>query len=157
MRRKVAVNLPAEALEAGEDPKGTVGVLELSLYGTRDAATNFQKEVRELMTKLGFQQSQYNASLYHHPKSRVQVLVHGDDFVAVGRRREVENFKTKLAERVKVKNKIIGPCTAWGDLEEAGVLNRVIRYTQEGWEYEPDQRHVDLIIQAKGDERREGS
>ena len=41
-----------------------VGVLKLSLYGTRDAAANFQKEVYKLMTSIGFTQSGYNASLY---------------------------------------------------------------------------------------------
>ena len=53
MRRNIAVSLPAEALEPGEDPKETVGILELSLYGTRDAATNFQKEVSRLMENWG--------------------------------------------------------------------------------------------------------
>ena len=31
---------------------------------------------------------------------------------------------------------------------EARVLNRIIRVTPEGWEYEPDQRHADILIQA---------
>ena len=26
------------------------------------------------------------------------------------------------------------------------ILNRIIRVTQRGWEYEPDQRHADLIL-----------
>ena len=63
--RKIAVTLPEEALEPGEHGSGMVGILKMSLYGTRDAAANFQKEVWRLMTKLGFEQSKYNASLYH--------------------------------------------------------------------------------------------
>ena len=43
--RKVAVTLPDEALEEWEKGKGKVGILRMSLYGTRDAAVNFQKEV----------------------------------------------------------------------------------------------------------------
>ena len=49
------------------------------------------------------------------------MLVHGDDFVAVGRRRDVEDFRVKLANRFTIKNKVIGPSVALGDLEEARV------------------------------------
>ena len=31
---------------------------------------------------------------------------------------------------------------------ECRLLNRVVRYTQNGWEVEPDQRHADLLVQA---------
>ena len=57
MKRKVAVVLPQEALEGEETIEDTVGVLEMSLYGTRDAATNFQREVARLMKSLGYVQS----------------------------------------------------------------------------------------------------
>ena len=30
------------------------------------------------------------------------------------------------------------------------VLNRVIRYTEGGWEYEADQRHADIIVKELG-------
>ena len=29
-------------------------------------------------------------------------------------------------------------------------MNRVIRRTEQGWEYEPDQRHAEMIIGALG-------
>lgn len=35
-------------------------------------------------------------------------------------------------------------------MKEAKILNRVIRVTDQGWEYEADQRHADLIIQETG-------
>ena len=51
-RRKVAVNLPEEALSEGESKEHVVGILKQSLYGTRDAAVNFQHEVKKMMEKL---------------------------------------------------------------------------------------------------------
>ena len=42
-RRKVAVNLPEEALEEGETRDEIVGILRQSLYGTRDAAVKFSE------------------------------------------------------------------------------------------------------------------
>ena len=62
--RKVAVALPDEALEEWDKGRGKVGMLRLSLYGTRDVAVNFQKEVKKLMVHLSLGQSKYNASLY---------------------------------------------------------------------------------------------
>ena len=33
---------------------------------------------------------------------------------------------------------------------EARILNRVVRRTDHGWEYEADQRHAEIIVQALG-------
>ena len=35
-----------------------------------------------------------------------------------------------------------------GEVREESVLNRVVRRTDEGWEYEADQRHADIIVKA---------
>ena len=142
--RKIAVVLPGEALEANEKGKNMVGILKMSLYGTRDAAANFQREVWRLMVKLGFTQSKYNSRLYHRgsgedgsasgatikpqretwkaprEKGSMSVLIHGDDFVAVGYRRDVYEFRKAIAGRFTVKDKVIGT-----DLE-AGEIIRFI-------------------------------
>ena len=34
--------------------------------------------------------------------------------------------------------------------KEGKVLNRVIRITESGWEYEADQRHGELIVEMMG-------
>ena len=41
MHRKVAVELPPEARTQEEQNEDLVGVLDMSLYGTRDATVNF--------------------------------------------------------------------------------------------------------------------
>ena len=51
-----------EALDEGETEENTVGILKQSLYGTRDAAANFQREVKKMMEKIGYRKSGYNAS-----------------------------------------------------------------------------------------------
>ena len=149
-KRKVAVILPPEAFEPGENSEDIVGILKQSLYGTRDAAVNFQNEVKRLMTKLGFIQWNYNASLYYNPSTDVKAMVHGDDFVAVGDREEIRTFRQQIANRFTVKDKIVGMKTAEGEITETRVLNRIVRITPNGWEYEADQRHADLIISELG-------
>ena len=148
VKRIVCVELPEEAMTREEIDAGTplVGLLQMSLYGTRDAAVNFQAEVAKLMTSLGFRQGKYNPCTYWHQKKNLKTMVHGDDFVTSGTREQTEWFKKKLTERFEIKTKIVG--AGPDDQSEARVLNRIIRAGPDGWEYEPDQRHAELIVKA---------
>ena len=62
MKRCVCVELPPEA-RADSDAEDYVGLLLMSLYGTRDAAANFQAEVRKFMLGQGFLQATYSPSI----------------------------------------------------------------------------------------------
>ena len=193
--RNIAVTLPDEALAEAEKGQGMVGVLKLSVYGTRDAAANFQREVLKMMTAAGFAQSKYNASLYHKGREQarsgvahgdaamgrrrdeekwkeqarggvaygdaatgrrqakmedISVLIHGDDFVAAGSREDIKQFRQAIAGRFTVKDNLVGSRSDLGELQETRVLNRIIRWTQKGWEYEADQRHAELIVREMG-------
>ena len=59
-------------------------------------------------------------------------------------------MKAKLNARFEIKTTTVGPNTNEGEVQEARILNRVIRITPQGWEYEADQRHADLIVQETG-------
>ena len=61
--RTVCVELPPESLTEDDKKKDLVGVLNMRLYGTRDAATNWQKEVATEMCKWGFERGKYNPCL----------------------------------------------------------------------------------------------
>ena len=145
VRRTVCVELPAEA-KGPDESTDTVGFLQMSLYGTRDAAANFQEEVRKTMVHLGFKQSRYNPSIYQHKARRLITLVHGDDFISSGSRPDARWFKSALEGRFEIKTKVIG--TGVDESREERVLNRVLRVTEAGWEYEGDQRHAELIVRG---------
>ena len=66
MTRYVCIELPQEDLEPGESQENLVGLLQMSLYGTRDAAANFQKEVKRFMTNCGFETGVYNPCTFYH-------------------------------------------------------------------------------------------
>jgi len=53
-----------------------------------------------------------------------------------------------LEGRFEIKTSVIG--TGVGEVQEARVLNRIIRITSNGWEYEPDQRHAEMIVEQLG-------
>ena len=71
-------------------------------------------------------------------------MVHGDDFASVGSSKDVKWLQSKMGERFTIKTSIVGPGSE--EVPEARVLTRVVRPTGKGWEYEPDQRHAELII-----------
>ena len=58
--RNIAVELPPEDMEEKEGDY--VGVLQKCPYGTRDAAKNFQEEVKIFMAGIGFTIGKYSTS-----------------------------------------------------------------------------------------------
>ena len=77
------------------------------------------------------------------------MLVHGDDFVAVADRKSIKDFKEQLESRFEVKTKVVGHREK-EEVKETRILNRIIRATVDGWEYEPDQRHAELVVEQMG-------
>ena len=147
-KRDLCVELPEEALAAGETVVDTVGKLKASLYGTRDASMNWQEEVAKCMVKCGFKVGQFNPCMYYSAAREIRFLVHGDDFVCVGEAEELQWLEKCLKERFEIKSKMTG--LREGESREERILNRVIRVSESGWEYEADQRHADLIIRETG-------
>ena len=152
-KRDICVELPEEALEKGETTQDTVGKLMASLYGTRDASANWQEEVARCMVEWGFTVGRFNPCMYHHEKRGIVCLVHGDDFVSVGKSLDLKWMKEKLKARFEIKTTTVGMNAENGEVKEARILNRIIRVTDKGWEYEADQRHADLIVQETGAEK----
>ena len=85
-KRKVCIELPTEDMNPQDIGKDLVGILNMSVSGTRDAAKNWQEEVATMMKSWGFVQGTYNPCLYHHPIWEISTLVHGGVFVSVGSR-----------------------------------------------------------------------
>ena len=52
--RDICIELPEEDWEPEDGSKDLVGRLNKSLHGTRDAAANFQDEVKMFMEGIGF-------------------------------------------------------------------------------------------------------
>ena len=150
------IELPSEDTSGKDWEQDRVGRLNMSLYGTRDAAKNWQEEVARMMRQWGFVQGVYTPGLYYRPTWDIATLVHGDDFVSVGSVDRMLNFKEALERRFKTKTQIIGS-GGGREVVEARVLNRILRVSPEGWEYEPDQRHVDLVVRGLGLEAAKGA
>ena len=103
--RDVCVELPEEDMSAEDRKRDMVGHLVMSLYGTRDAAMNWQEEVARAMKTWGFTTGKYNPCLYTHAELGIETRVHGDDFVTTGYREEVQKFKNLLEKRYEIRRK----------------------------------------------------
>ena len=137
--RPVWVELPQEDYTDKDAKEDNVGLLEMSLYGTRDAARNWSNTVEEHLKRIGFEQGKASGNIYYHKRRKLSTLVHGDDYVTVGSEENAQWLKEELEKVYEIKTSMVG--RRYGLEKEVRVLNRIMRWTHEGWEYEADQRH----------------
>ena len=76
------------------------------------------------------------------------MTVHGDDFIASGSDLDLAWLRAQFEKRFEVKVQILGPGPK--QEREVRVLNRVIRWTDCGLEFEPDQRHAEMVVRDLG-------
>ena len=77
--------------------------LKTCLYGTRDAASQWEAlYVREL-TRLGFRKGLASAFCFSHAERDIQCGVHGDDFVFLGTDRQLNLDSPGDAEGLHVQ------------------------------------------------------
>ena len=148
--RDIYVELPEEDVDFGKD---LLGKLELCLYGTRDAAVNWQEALSENLLKAGFVRGIGHTAVFHHPTRDIKVMVHGDDYVSSGFDEDLRWLKTVLEADYEIKTQLIGMPdhdASKGEIVEGKVLNRVIRATAGGWQLEADPRHAELIAEQMG-------
>ena len=139
--RPLYVELPAEE---GVDLSLHCARLNYSLPGTRDAAHNWAKAYGSHLKTLGFVQGRANPCLYHHPGKQLRLLVHGDDYLVTGADADLRWLRREVAKKFEIKSSILG--TGEDEEEEVTFLNRVVRYTEHGIEYEADPRHTEIIV-----------
>ncbi len=84
--------------------------------------------------------------MFSHAGKQVFLTVHGDDFLATGSASSLAWFEHTLLTTFegKVKGRLQKP----GD--ELRILNRIARRTTDGYEWEADQRHAEMIVSSAG-------
>ena len=145
--RPIFIKIPDEDWEPGDECR--VGQLNLSLYGTRDAAMNWGKKVTEVMKNLGFVQGQASPCNYYHPGRQVSTTVHGDDFTSTGTEVNLKWLQAGLESAFEITTEFLGPSRA-RHMQEVRILNRVISWNEECLSYEADQRHAEIMIRELG-------
>ena len=143
-QRPVLIRLPEE--DRMGDDAGKVGLMKKSMYGTRDAASNWERDWQEHVKKWGFQLGLSSKNLFHHKENRVSGLTHGDDFVLTGPTKRLTEFEKKMTRVYPIKAKIIG----LGSTKSIKTLNRRLHWGKEGIVYQHDPRHIDVLVKDLG-------
>lgn len=143
-KREVFVQLPDEDRQPGEE--GFCGRLNYSMYGTRDAAMNWQEEYSRTLIENGFIQGIAAPCVFHHETRGIRTLVHGDDYVSVGKPQQLQWMKEMLEQHYKIKTQVLGP--GENEVKELKIFNRIISWDgNRGITYEADPRHVEIMVE----------
>ena len=143
-RRPVFVQLPDEDYEEGQ-----CGRLEVSMYGTRDAAANWEAEYTGMLMAEGFAPGLATPCAFYNVEHDVRCVVHGDDFTFLGTDSSLDWIQTRIQEHYEVKIRgRLGPHPK--DDKVIRILNRIVEWTQDGVCYECDQRHAEIIVNEVG-------
>ena len=155
--REIYVELPPE-----DHTDGYCGRLNMSMYGTRDAASNWEAKYTSVMLQGDFIPGVWNPCIFKHKARSLQCYGHGDDFIAVGSDSDLSWFTSHLSHHFEVKDR-----GTLGDLphhiQEIRCLNRMIRWCvdqeirQPYIEYEPDNRHAEIVVKQLGLDRASGA
>ena len=97
-KRKVCGETPEEDKTEDDRKSDNVGLLMKSLYGTRDAAMNWQEEVARQMEAWGFQRGTYNPCLFVNRKEDVITMVHGSESA-------LKRLEERVRPRFEIKTK----------------------------------------------------
>ena len=130
-------------------PSNIVARQTRCVYGTRDAGMIWEETYRIALENCGFISGAANPCMFHHPQHDIQVVVHGDDFTALGTDEALDWYTEQLtaAFEIKVRGRLGVGC----EQSEIKILNRVVRIDEEvGLLYEADPRHTELLSAALG-------
>ena len=120
----------------------------MSMYGTRDAAANWAAEYGATLLAAGYLQGKSSPCIFHHPHNKTTIMVHGDDFVGVGRPEQLIEIREALEKKYRLKVELLSGDKS--DVQEVRILNKVVRWTDVGIELEADPRHAEIVVRELG-------
>ena len=134
-----------------EDPEhgSTCGLLLKHMYGIQAAADGWQQEYSQTPIDLGFRQGVASPCVFRHEARSLVTSVHGDDFTTAGAKPNLDWFEKELEARYELREGgRVGPGDE--DDKEGRVLQRVVRWTNDGLEHGADPRQIERLIESQG-------
>ena len=87
--------------------------------------------------------------MFYHPGKDLRLVVHGDDFTQIGRKEQLDWFRTHIRNRLEVTFRArLGPSEE--EDKAVRILNRIVEWADDGIKYEADQRHAEILINEFG-------
>ena len=142
VQHEIHVELCVEAKKTVEDNN-------MSMYGTKAAAQNWQKKVQETMAAFGFSFGKASPVPFCHPQRSLKCLVHGDDFVVSGEPVDLVWMRNELESKLEIDTTMLGDEP--GMSKEVKILNRKLCWHDGvGISHEADQKHAEAIVRETG-------
>eukprot|EP00929_Paragymnodinium_shiwhaense_P111971 TRINITY_DN8021_c0_g1_i4.p1 TRINITY_DN8021_c0_g1~~TRINITY_DN8021_c0_g1_i4.p1 ORF type:complete len:1618 (+),score=271.11 TRINITY_DN8021_c0_g1_i4:701-5554(+) len=143
---KIAVIPPA-----GLAPPGVCWYLLKAMYGTREASRCWGSHVTDTLLEATACPAVVVPMTFYHPEHGYAVTCHGDDFLAAGNARALDevdlllskSFDTKVLPR-------IGPASFGGHTSEGEHLRRLVAWTPEGFSWRASHKHLDDFLTLLG-------
>ena len=109
------------------------------LYGMRKAANRWEEHYTNKFKVAGFLPGVASPVVFYNPATGVRCVVHGDDFIFSGKHRQLEKIRVWMEGWCEIKFRgIMG--SGSGDVKEREILGRTLRWTEEGLEFEADEK-----------------
>ena len=102
--RPVYIEIPIEDFEPGDE--GRVARLNMSLYGTRDAAQNWAKEYTTFLEEIGFKAGLASPCNFKHKYRELKLTVHGDDFTVTGPTKDLNWLQRNMEDKYEINNPV---------------------------------------------------
>ena len=130
-------------------PSNLVAKQVRCVYGTRDAGAIWEDTYRAALEDMGFISGAGSPCCFWHEAKNISVVVHGDDFTAMGLNDDLDWYEKTLAENfeLKIRGRLGEGCTG---PQQIRILNRIVTLNASGLQYEADPRHVDLLVKSMG-------
>ena len=102
----VLVKLAAEGYSGRV--KGQMGLLNKGMHGTRDAASNWERDWQGHLENWGYELGRSSSNFVHNKKRKTSGLTDGDDFVVTGSKESLLEPKNQLESVYPIKASTIG-------------------------------------------------
>ena len=105
------------------------------MHVLQKAAEDWENHHTEVLKIMGFKSGIASPCVFKHPERGMSLVVYGDVFSARGAKGELDQYKDQMVQIFQMTIKArIGHVPH--DDKKARILNRILRVTQEGAEYE---------------------
>ena len=82
------------------------GKLNVSLYGTRDAARNWEDEYTRTLEKAGYKSGKASPCVFHCKLTGGRIVVHGDDFTILADQQVIRRVQQVLEEKLNLRSSL---------------------------------------------------
>ena len=76
-----------------------------AMYGTRDAAQNWEYAYNEFMEMCGLRRGIASPCVYWHQERGIRAVIHGDDFTMLGWENDLDWFRERIKELFEVSKR----------------------------------------------------